>query len=86
MENGSDINIKAHDNRTPFDFSLQEYGDDEIDMIKCMYESVKQIICQEGTLSYLHKLCLAKRNISLNKVVEMLLEIEDVNATEGLGR
>ncbi|XP_012559526.2 receptor-interacting serine/threonine-protein kinase 4 isoform X1 [Hydra vulgaris] len=86
MKNGADVNIKCHDSRSAFDFAIQVYGDDEIDLIKFMYESINHVSNNLGSLTNLHKLCLAKKNVSVSKVAEMLLEKEDVNGTEGLER
>lgn len=83
---GAKLEIKAHDSRTAFDFAIQVYGDEEIEMIKYIYDRVKNTSRDEESITYIHKLCLGKKNLSIKQVAEMLVEKEDVNASEGHGR
>ena len=86
VKSSADVNIKANDNRSPFDFAIQEYGDQEMDIVGCLYAAVKQQKADGFSLTPLHKLCLSRFGVSVKNTAEMLLEFEDINCTEGRGR
>nr|XP_047137377.1 protein lin-12-like [Hydra vulgaris] len=74
--------IKNNIIRAAFGYIMQKYGDQEIEVIKSMYDRLKERTRKAETLNYLHKLCYARKDISVIKVAEMLLENEDVNSLD----
>ncbi|XP_065645918.1 uncharacterized protein LOC136076484 [Hydra vulgaris] len=74
--------IKNNIIRATLCYIMQKYGDQEIEVIKSMYDRLKKSTRKAETLNYLHKLCYAREDISVIKVAQMLLENEDVNSID----
>ncbi|XP_065678904.1 uncharacterized protein LOC136080840 isoform X1 [Hydra vulgaris] len=62
--------IKNNIIRAAFVFIMQKYGDQEIDVIKCMYNRLKKSSRKAETLNYLHKLCYAREDVTVIKVAK----------------
>ena len=89
IQHGANSRITAQDNRDPFEFALQERGDIALEIIKFLYFDGKMFRerKEEGILSHLHQVCLARKDGSVVKATKELLESgADINATEGTGR
>ncbi|XP_065653834.1 uncharacterized protein LOC136080736 isoform X2 [Hydra vulgaris] len=74
--------IKNNIIRAAFGYIMQKYGDQEIEVIKSMYDRLKKNSQKAETLNYLHKLCYAREDVTVIKVAKMLLENEDINSTD----
>ncbi|XP_065654180.1 uncharacterized protein LOC136080840 isoform X3 [Hydra vulgaris] len=74
--------IKNNIIRAAFGYIMQKYGDQEIEIIKSLYDRLKKSSRKVETLNYLHKLCYAREDVTVIKVAKMLLEHEDVNSTD----
>ncbi|XP_065641564.1 uncharacterized protein LOC101236731 [Hydra vulgaris] len=74
--------IKNNIIRAAFGYIMQNYGDQEIEVIKSMYDRLKKSSRKAETLNYLHKLCYAREDVTVIKVAKMLLENENVNSTD----
>lgn len=89
MQRGAIVRKPALDNRNPFEYALQEYGDEAFDILKYLYHEggINSERKYEGQLTFLHLACLVRRRVSTVQIMsEMIASGEVVNATEGLGR
>ena len=81
VESGALIQVTADDNRNPFEYVLQELGDDGIELAVFLY---RKSPIRDGALSYLHQVCLS--NVKSVILAEELIKAGAVvNATEGNG-
>ena len=88
LDNGANVKITARDSRNPFEYAIQEIGDECFNMIHYLYNQteLKDEVAEENKLSYLHKICLGK-NVRVAKIIKMLIENGvPLNGVEGKGR
>ena len=87
IEHGANPRIVASDRRNPFEYVIQDQGDEAIELAMYLYNDAQ--MCTEktegGIVSYLHQLCLSK--VKVVKLAEELIRSgANINATEGSGR
>ena len=72
---GANVKITARDSRNPFEYAIQEIGDECFGMVHYLYNQteLKHEVAEEHKLSYLHKICLGK-NVRVAKIVKMLIK------------
>lgn len=88
IEEGANASIASRDSRNAFEYALQELGDNEVDMIKYLYDKggMRTERKEKGKMSFIHVLTLAKKRVPISNTMKELLNTENVNATEGNGR
>ena len=87
-EAGCDIFVKSHDGFTAMEYALQR-GDDCLEIIKYLHDfgDYKIQPKENGKMSLLHRVCVAKKDIPVASTLEFLInEGEEINFTEGKGR
>ena len=87
-EAGCDIFVKSHDGFTAMEYALQR-GDHRLGIIKYLYDfgDYKIQPRENGKMSLLHRVCVAKKDIPVASTLEYLIsEGEEVKFTEGKGR
>lgn len=86
---GADTTIVANDNRTAFEFALQNNGDNAIEIIKffILQGALQRVDYRDGIVSCLHQLCLSHINIQKYHTAKALLDAgADANAVDGEDR
>ena len=86
-EFGANMRIVGVDRRNPFEYLIQEQGDEAIKIAMYLYNSpqIHNERTEVGVVSYLHQLCLS--NVKVTKLAEELIKAgASINATEGSGR
>jgi len=89
IEHGANPRITSRDGRNAFEFALQEKGDEALDIIKYLYTDGNMFKerKREGIVTYLHQVCLARKDVKVMAVAEELIKLGAlINATEGAGR
>ena len=87
-EAGCDIFVKSHEGFTAMEYALQR-GDDCLEIIKYLHDfgDYKIQPKENGKMSLLHRVCVAKKDIPVASTLEFLInEGEEINFTEGKGR
>ena len=87
-EAGCDLFVKSHDGFTAMEYALQR-GDNCLGIIKYLHDfgDYKIQPKENGKMSLLHRVCVAKKDIPVASTLEFLInEGEEVNFTEGKGR
>ena len=87
-EAGCDLFVKSHDGFTAMEYALQR-GDNCLGIIKYLHDfgDYKIQPRENGKMSLLHRVCVAKKDIPVASTLEFLInEGEEVNFTEGKGR
>ena len=66
----------SQDTHNPFEFALQERGDIAFEIIKYLYLDGKMFMerKEEGILSHLDQVCLARKGVPVVNVTKELLE------------
>ena len=89
VEAGARVDIKCRDGRTALEYAIQEYGDENFEIIKYLIKKMSYIKEKgdERMMSYLHQACLVHKNVKVERVIDLLVANGfDVNAVEGNGR
>lgn len=89
MESGANIGVTCRDGRNVLDYAVQEFGDKVADILAYLLKQNQlSALNKEGrSLTLLHKACLARKNVQVEKVVGLLLANGyEINALEGKGR
>lgn len=86
---GANAKIEAYDKRNPFEFAIQQKGDDALLIIKYLYS--EGLMYKEkknnGCMTHMHQICIAKRSLPILETARALLENGAyINATEGSGQ
>ena len=88
VERGVNISITCQDGRDVIDYIIQECGDAYIEILEYLLTNA-QLRNEHGNrvMTCLHKVCLAKKIIEVEKTVELLIAGgANVDAIEGKGR
>ena len=94
---GANVNMTCRDERTAMDYAIQTYGDKHYSIVEFLLKNgMKEHQQQQQktaadigrrVMTSLHKVCLARLHVSVERVVELLIKHgEDINAVEGKGR
>lgn len=88
VEAGANISITCRDGRNALDYAVQEFGDERVSIVEYLLTKTSvRSLHSPRRMSLLHKACLAKRSIRVEKVMEMLITKGcNVDAFEGNGR
>lgn len=89
IQSGANLKIACRDGRTVLDYAIQERGDECLSIIKYLIDTFdfQDSEKNDRRMHALHKACLARKDVSVNRVIDLLLENgEDIDALEGNGR
>ena len=87
-EAGCDLFVKSHDGFMAMEYALQR-GDNCLGIIKYLHDfgGYKIQPRENGKMSLLHRVCIAKKDIPVTSTLEFLInEGEEADFTEGKGR
>ena len=88
LEAGANPTTTVRDGRILLEYIMQEYGDARLEIFELLFSVCRPKRKGERSLTLLHKLCLARRRVSVESVADFLVEKEgvDMNAVDGKGR
>lgn len=88
VEGGANVNVTCRDGRNVLDYIINEYGDKRLGIFEYLLMNAKPQKQSGGrVVTYLHKACIAAKNVPVEKIVELLIAHgANLNAVEGKGR
>ena len=76
VEAGAKARITCCDERDVLQYAITEYGDECFPIIEYLYKErgLKEMISDKNNMTYLHLAAIAKKHVSVQKIIEMLVE------------